>query len=111
MEGVAAETSTGLAGAATTTVRVTGGLVEWVMAGIVGDTTCTTGDSLEGDGVDTGDTLIPGEVLAAGEDGGIGCCGCCCCCCIICCVLRDCEGVLLTNTMAVGLPDPTVLVA
>lgn len=106
MEGMADETSTGLAGAATTTVRVTGGLVEWVMAGIVGDTTCTTGDCLVGDGVDTGDTLIPGEVLATGEDGGIGCC-----CCITCCVLRDCEGVLLTNTMAVGLPEPTGLVA
>lgn len=35
-----------------------------------GDTTCTTGDSLEGEGDGPGDTLMPGEVLDAGEEGG-----------------------------------------
>lgn len=53
----------------TTTVLAPVGLQESVPAR-EGDTTCTTGDSLEGEGDGPGDTLMLGDVLEAGEEGG-----------------------------------------
>lgn len=61
-------TSTGRAWPATITVLVTGGLGEGA-SGNEGETTCTTGESLDGEGARPGDTIIPGDVLEAGEAG------------------------------------------
>lgn len=63
------------------------------MTGNEGETTCTTGDNLDGEGAGPGDTLIPGDILDTGEVGN--------------CPLEDCEEVL-TTTMAAGLPEPPV---
>lgn len=53
----------------TTTVLAPVGLEASVPAR-EGDTTCTTGESLDGEGDGPGDTLVPGDVLDAGEEGG-----------------------------------------
>lgn len=64
-----ASTSTALDGHVTTTVLAPEGLGATVPPR-EGDTICTTGDSLDGEGDGPGDTLMPGEVLDAGEEGG-----------------------------------------
>lgn len=53
----------------TTTVLAPVGLEASVPAR-EGDTTCTTGDSLDGEGDGPGDTPMLGDILDAGEEGG-----------------------------------------
>ena len=60
--------SKGLEGPLTRRVRVPGGL-EASVPPSEGETTRTTGDSLDGEGDGAGDTLMPGDVLDTGEDG------------------------------------------
>lgn len=62
------DTSTARGCPPTITVLGTGGLADGA-SGREGDTTCTIGESLEGDGVDAGEMCIPGDVLDTGEGG------------------------------------------
>lgn len=66
--GLTETSSNGLEGPVTTTARVPGGLEDSVPPN-EGETTCTTGDSRDGEGDGPGDTLMPGDVLDTGEDG------------------------------------------
>lgn len=88
------DTSTGRDWPATTTVLLVGGLGEGA-SDREGETTCTTGDSLVGGGEGPGETLVTGDILAAGDILGF----------VTTTELPTDEGALTTTT-AVGLMGP-----